>query len=412
MENSTQSEEQLAIIQTIETFKPISEITSEYKKLNDDLITAMEIFERIFKFEKVEKEDIEDLKKIILVFNDYNFNHEGYKIYGSKLKENTLKTTLMKSYEKSMVFFNSEYCYQWYIQYDKFKLKLFEINDFIDFTIPYFVKLRTMLRNNYFQMHDAIEPPEDKKFKRNEFLMKFNVIEYIEIGNEKSNLKERKEFFIKAISNANMYKIINIFSVEEEIFYNCFIQKCIEAIKIIEFEMIANHLPIDETIKLFENNNTSLNQKIEEEINTFQPDIAVVPSNPTQVEEEAPNMLKSEKSNQSTTEIKPVKTFPEYLLHTQNEKLAEALKKQFSTGKGKTIWIMIEALKQTDPQMLTLNYGENSAFFTALEKYFSRKIGTYASVFNSSFDKTKEKSNIDNAITKINHVLTTLHIQE
>jgi len=116
----------------------------------------------------------------------------------------------------------------------------------------------------------------------------------------------------------------------------------------------------------------------------------------------------------NTDNIKPsispkiAKTFPEYLLHSKNEKLAEELKKQFSTGKGKTIWIMIEGLKQTKPPMLTLNYGENNAFLAALVEYFKRDIGTYTSVFNSSFDKMNEKSNIDNAITKINHVLSTL----
>ena len=79
-------------------------------------------------------------------------------------------------------------------------------------------------------------------------------------------------------------------------------------------------------------------------------------------------------------------------------------------GKGKKIRIMIEALKQTTPPLITLSFGENNLFLAVLEEYFKRDIGTYASIFNSAFDKSddKEKASIEDAITKINHVLNHL----
>jgi len=418
MENSPQSEEQLVIIQE-ETFKPISEINNEYKKLNDDLITAMEIFERIFEFASIEKENIEDLRKLNLVFNNYKLNHQEYKIFGEDLSNNILIATLSPAYIKSMNFFNSSESFSWNSQFQKFKVMILEINMEIDFMLIYIEDLRSSLEKIFYQFNPHSYSSDNLDYDHYAYMSsvflgfndKFNFELIKNEANRIIRLTTRKEFYITAICDAKMFSIVIDLFGKEETDYQIFVQKCIEAIKVIEFEMIANHLPIDETIKLFDKNNTVLNQKIEEEINVYQPDINVQQSNPIQVEV-APIMLNPENRNPSTTEIKSVKTFPNYLLHIQNEKLAEGLRKQFSTGKGKKIRIMIEALKQISPAVFTLSIGDNNLLYNALKLYFNRDIGAYSGIFSSTFDTSKEKSSIDDAITKINHVLTTLTIQE
>ena len=410
MENSSQTEQQLAIIQTQETFKPISEITDEYKILNNNLLEAIGIFEIIFEKEFININDCKKLQEIEIRFNCYELNHPLYYIYGFNIKNNILNATLLESYNKAHEFFRNQVSGLWYNQMQIYKIKLIELGIEVD----YMLILLEMLYGTLDSIHMEFNPVIKEIDLLSEYIFytfdyNFKFEKYKNLSLNCLDLNTQKKVFIKAIRDAKMHKIENKLSEQDETDYQIFVQKCIEAIKVIEFEMIANDLPIDETIKYFDNNNTSLNQKIEEEINAYQSDSALVPSNPTQVEE-APIMLKPEKSNQTTTEIKPVKTFPDYLLHIQNEKLAEGLKKQFSMGKGKKIRIMIEALKQTTPPIFTLSSGENNLFLAALEKYFKRDIGTYASIFNSAYDKSdeKEKASINDAITKINHVLSTL----
>jgi len=84
MENSSQTED---------TFIPLSQINNEYKRLNDDLIKAINIFKLIFESGLVSNEDIKALKKLNIEFNDFNFNQPCYYIFGEKIKLNILKAT-------------------------------------------------------------------------------------------------------------------------------------------------------------------------------------------------------------------------------------------------------------------------------------------------------------------------------
>jgi hypothetical protein len=413
MENSSQTEEKLVRIPIEGNFKLVSAITDEYKILNKNLLEYISIFETIFQQENVHLNDYKRLSEINIEFNSYEFDHPLYIVYGFNIKSNILNATLIETYIKAHDFFRNQFCGLWYNQMEIYKIKLIELGTEIDAMLMLLEMLYGTLDMIHMDFNSVIKEIDLlNDYVYDTFDFKFKFENYTKLSTNYHDLNTQKKVFIKAIRDAKMHKIEKTLSEKDETDYQIFVQKCIEAIKVIEFEIMANDHPIDDTMKYFEMNNTSLNQKIEDEIDEYQPYSEVVPINPTQVEK-VPTTLKTEISNPSTIEIKPVKTFPDYLLHIHNEKLAEGLKKQFSTGKGKKIRTMLEGLKQITPPIFTLSSGENNEFFSALSGYFKRDIGTYASIFNSAYDKSdeKEKASINDAIKKINHVLTTLPIQ-
>ncbi len=76
------------------------------------------------------------------------------------------------------------------------------------------------------------------------------------------------------------------------------------------------------------------------------------------------------------------KTFDKYLLHKDSWQLANALKTQFSTEKGKALRLLIETMKENNPPVLAIARGENNAFYEAMQLFFNRNIGTYPSIFD------------------------------
>lgn len=90
---------------------------------------------------------------------------------------------------------------------------------------------------------------------------------------------------------------------------------------------------------------------------------------------ELENKLKElEISNIKGVEKKKVKTFIEYLSHTQKEQFAESLKNEFKTEIGKDIAILITLLKSRS--ILNLSSGMYHKFYISMATYFNRDIGS------------------------------------
>lgn len=102
------------------------------------------------------------------------------------------------------------------------------------------------------------------------------------------------------------------------------------------------------------------------------------------------------------------KPFPAFLIHQQKIKLAEALRTEFSTEKGKAIRLMIEALKAHKPKLITCGYGENKALFNAMESYFNWNIGTYNSIFLYDYHSDRNQESLNGASARIDHILENL----
>lgn len=102
------------------------------------------------------------------------------------------------------------------------------------------------------------------------------------------------------------------------------------------------------------------------------------------------------------------KTFPEYLLHPQREQLAELLKNEFKTEKGKGIRLMIEVLNKNNPSIMNYENRQRSAIFNAIKEYFNRDIGTYQSIFDYKYNPNNALSDYKNIENRIIFILKSL----
>ncbi len=100
-----------------------------------------------------------------------------------------------------------------------------------------------------------------------------------------------------------------------------------------------------------------------------------------------------------------VRSFPDYLLYQEKEKLATALKNEFSTEKGKSIRIMIEALIQYNPPLLSIGNRGNKDLYNAINLYFQRKIGSYSGIFSGFDQNSITRNDIENFQIKIKHLI-------
>lgn len=99
------------------------------------------------------------------------------------------------------------------------------------------------------------------------------------------------------------------------------------------------------------------------------------------------------------------KPFPAFLVHQQRVKLAEALKTEFSTEKGKAIRLMIEALKAHTPSLIAYGDRERKALHEAMENYFNSNIGTSNSIFQYDYYPDRDRDSLNSVSARIDHIL-------
>lgn len=121
------------------------------------------------------------------------------------------------------------------------------------------------------------------------------------------------------------------------------------------------------------------------------------------------NHLKDEVQNPKPKVLKPVKVFPEYLLHVKRELLAEKLKAEFSTETGKGIRLMIESLQAIEPKLISIENRQRKAIYTALKIFFNRDIGTRQSIFDYKFDRITDEIDFSAIRLKLNFILKSIN---
>lgn len=107
----------------------------------------------------------------------------------------------------------------------------------------------------------------------------------------------------------------------------------------------------------------------------------------------------------SKNSIEEGKAFPDYLLHENKIKLAEAIKKEFSTEKGKFIRILLEAMEVYDPPLISIGSRQGKELYDSLKLFFNRNIGRYQSVFGYTINEDKDQADIDRVTIRLNHLL-------
>jgi hypothetical protein len=107
----------------------------------------------------------------------------------------------------------------------------------------------------------------------------------------------------------------------------------------------------------------------------------------------------SEKSNEEG------KAFPDYLLYEDKIKLAEAIKNEFKTEKGKAIRILLEAMKIYQPHLISIGIRQRTELHGSIKLYFNRNIGSIQSVFDYPFDEETDQADIESVTIRLKHLL-------
>lgn len=101
------------------------------------------------------------------------------------------------------------------------------------------------------------------------------------------------------------------------------------------------------------------------------------------------------------------KSFADYLLHAQKQKLAIEIKKEFCSEKSKSLRYLLEAMELHEPPLITIIAGEKKALYESMRAFFPQNIGSYNSIFQCNFNPkdTIEQQNIEKYIKRIDHLL-------
>ncbi len=102
------------------------------------------------------------------------------------------------------------------------------------------------------------------------------------------------------------------------------------------------------------------------------------------------------------------KVFADYLLHENKYKLAEEIRLEFSTEKGKAIRLLLYVLENINPPLITIGYRQAKALYKSMSLFFNRDIGTYQSVFNTKIEPKYDQKDLDKISIRLNHLLLKL----
>ena len=98
------------------------------------------------------------------------------------------------------------------------------------------------------------------------------------------------------------------------------------------------------------------------------------------------------------------KHFNEYLLHDSSIKLAEALKNEFKTEKGKGLALMLKALEENH-SIIHFEYGKKKEIFNCMKTFFKRDIGARQGLTDFKYIDHKHGTEYKATIKRIDQLL-------
>lgn len=98
------------------------------------------------------------------------------------------------------------------------------------------------------------------------------------------------------------------------------------------------------------------------------------------------------------------KPFHEYILHEKNVQIAEQLKSEFKTEKGKSIRLIIEVLIKK--KMLTIENRQRQKIYDAMKIHFNRDIGTKQSIFDYKIKEISDRPDFESIEIRIDKRLS------
>lgn len=237
MENNLLPINQTNTVAIKETYS-ISEITAKYKKLNTDLVEALEIFTIIFSSQHADSTDIKALKKLNLVFENLVINEIELKIYGQTIYTNIMETVFEDALDNAKVLFGyCDPCF-WESKYETI-VNIIIMNDVdVSNMLLLFKLLYESLKTiNRLSLYYYLEENHCTNINFDIIVENYNFNITVEDANKYADLKERINFYHSEIATKELIcvredknKLLNDQCRE-------FIDKCYKAIEITENQL-------------------------------------------------------------------------------------------------------------------------------------------------------------------------------
>jgi hypothetical protein len=212
--------------------KTINQLHDDYKLVNNDIVKAIDRLEHLINVsKKITKADVDELWKFDINYSICHIEEILIDKHGEEIKKIILDASMTGAYKKSLIFFKNEDINYWVSQLNSYKTTLIKISDsdaiddVIDF-INYIYYCSIDLYNDF-----------NRDYSYNPFRKEFIFEEILKTAKGTNVLNQRKQIFVDAISDCEMFCLsISDFDHEDND-YKKFMFKCHRAIETIDFQI-------------------------------------------------------------------------------------------------------------------------------------------------------------------------------
>ncbi len=217
----------------------ISEITAEYKKLNENLVIALDQLDLIFETEYLDSSDIEMFIELNITFKELAINADELKTHGESIFESILETVFEESLEKAKKLFGYEDTNFWFIKLDSYNKLIIKIGVEVSFMLKFIKRLFNTLVTiaQLCNLNENDDLGRFDAFNDADIISFFDFEETVKEASKIADLRERLNYYHSEIAEKELYCVQ--YNDDSFVLALCksFTHKCNRAIEITE-----NHL--------------------------------------------------------------------------------------------------------------------------------------------------------------------------
>lgn len=224
-------------------------VIEECKKMNIGFISAMDKIQQIIVLNKVTEEDIAYLKTLNIYYSPLTLKKYAFLNKDKDLKRNILEATLLETYVRAQEFFNDNFYVERDEKLNAYKNKFIQFGIEIDFMLKFLVKLKNLLECLYLDFVVFLFSQDTPTLEE-----QFDFFYFLKKANKEKDLRKKKQIYINAIAEYDMFCIIDDIDSNDEIIHEAFKQKCQKAIGVIDnlLQHVPSPVPIPEPEKIIE----------------------------------------------------------------------------------------------------------------------------------------------------------------
>jgi hypothetical protein len=214
----------------------ISEITAKYKKLNEDLVDALDQLNMIFNVELLDSSDIKIFKKLNITFKKLQINEDELNTHGESIFTQIIETVFEESIDKAKELFSFNDPDFWYIKLDVYNKLIIKIGVEVSFTLKFLNELFNSLITIASLSECVLDDESDRfnAYNDADTMNYFDFEETVKKAIKIIDLQDRLNFYHSEIAEKELYGVQ--YNEDSFVLEMCtdFTHRCNRAIEITE----------------------------------------------------------------------------------------------------------------------------------------------------------------------------------